>query len=92
MQNFVRFHAIEPEIELQQEFWEKRNSKAPYGATYTQIASLIFIKTYILYINFCAILFTRNQDQCTPRISEKVKLQRYLLSDFHQKLLTSIYV
>ena len=29
MQNFVRFHAIESEIELSQEFWEKRNSSAP---------------------------------------------------------------
>ena len=30
MQNFVQFHAVESEIELPQEFWEKRNSSALY--------------------------------------------------------------
>ena len=31
MQNFARFHAIESEIGLSQEFREKRNSSIPYG-------------------------------------------------------------
>ena len=30
MQNFVQFHAIESEIGLSKEFWDKRNSSAPY--------------------------------------------------------------
>ena len=35
--------------------------------------------------------FVRNQDQRIPKFSEKGKLQRHLLSDFHQKL-ALIYV
>ena len=30
MQNFVRFHALESEIELPQEFWEKRGTLLSY--------------------------------------------------------------
>ena len=86
--NFVRFHEIESEIELPQQFCKKkRNSSAPYLAICTQIASLIFLMTYILYINFCPIPFTRNRDQRIQKISEKVKIQRHLLSDPHQQLI-----
>ena len=37
--------------------------------------------------NFCAISSARNQDQLNPKIPEKILLQRYLLSDFHLKLI-----
>ena len=86
-QNFVRFHAVKSKIELPQEFWEKKNSRAPYWARYTQIASLLFLMIYILCINFCSFSLIRNRDQCIPKISEKVELQRHLLSNFHQKLI-----
>ena len=86
MQNFVRFHSIEIKIKLWQKMWEKQNSSAPYRAICTQITSLLFLMICILYINFCAILSTRNRDQRIPKNLEKVKLQRHLLNDFHQKL------
>ena len=38
-------------------------------------------------MNFCAISSTTNQDQHIPKISEKMELQRRLLSDFHHKLI-----
>ena len=44
----------------------KRNNSAPCLATYTQMASFLFLMTYILYINFCAISSTRNRDQHVP--------------------------
>ena len=47
-QNFVRFHAVESEIELPQDFWEKLKSSAPYWAICTQITSLLFLIIYIL--------------------------------------------
>ena len=59
---------------------------APYYATCTQNQRLLFL-ICILYINFCAISSLRNRDQRIPEISEKVKLQLHLLSDFHQKLI-----
>ena len=87
MQNFVWFHAIESEKKLSQKFWEKRNSSALYWAICTHIASLLFLMIHILHINFCTISSARNQDQGIPKISEKVKLQRQLLSDFQQNLI-----
>ena len=45
----VWFHAIESELELSQEFGKKRNGSATYRDTYAQIATLLFIKMYILY-------------------------------------------
>ena len=87
MQNFVRFHTTEYEIELLQKFWKKRNSSTPYKATRTQIASLLFLMIYILYVNFCAISFRGKEDWHIPKISEKVSLQRYQLRDFHLKLI-----
>ena len=86
MLNIVRFHAVESKIKLPLEFWEKQNSRAPYWDTYTQTASLLFLMMHILYINICVISFIRNRDQLIPKISEKLLPQRYLLSDFHQKL------
>ena len=70
MQNSVQFHAIELEL-LPQEFWEKHNRRACYLAICIEIASLLFQMIYILYINFCAILSTRNRDQYSLKISEK---------------------
>ena len=87
MQNFIRFHAIESEIELPQEFWKTRNSSASCKAICTKIAPLLFLVTYILDVNIFAISFTRNGNQRILKISEKEKLQRHLLSDFHQKLM-----
>ena len=86
MQNFVRFHAIEFKIELSQKLWEKRNNSAPYWAICTHIVSLLFLIIHILCINFCEISSSRNRDERIPKISEKVKLQHHLLSNFHQKL------
>ena len=40
MKNFVLFHAIETELELAEEFGEKRNSMAPYRAIGTQTLSV----------------------------------------------------
>ena len=60
MQNFALFHAIESKIELSQEFWEKLNKRALHRDICTQIASLLFLMTYILYINFCAVLSIGN--------------------------------
>ena len=82
MQILYDFMLKKSEIELPQEFWEKQNSSAPYRAIYSQTTSLLFLMIYILYVNFCAILSTINRDQRTPKILEKVKLQRHLLSDF----------
>ena len=39
MQNFVRFHAIESELELPIEFWKKRYSSIPYCAICNKIVS-----------------------------------------------------
>ena len=72
--NFVRFHVVESKVELPQEFWEKQNSRAPYWAMHAQIASLLFLMICILYTNFWAISYSRNQNQRIPNISEKVKL------------------
>ena len=58
--DFVRFHAVESETELPQEFWKKRNNCVSYWAMYTQIVSLLFLTIYILYIIFRAISSTRN--------------------------------
>ena len=91
MHNFVRFHAIESET-LSQEFWKKRNSSAPYKDICTEIASLLFIKIFILNINFCAILFSRNRDQLIRKMPEKVILQRHMLSNVHINSQKSIYV
>ena len=72
MQNFVRFQAIESEIKLSEEFWKKQNSSVPYRVICSQIVSLLFLIMYILYINFCAILSTRNRDQFILKVPEKV--------------------
>ena len=37
MQNFVRFHAIESEVELPQEFWEKKEQTATPTEKYVPI-------------------------------------------------------
>ena len=50
MQNIVRFYAIEPNIEIPEEMWEKQNSSALCWAICTQIASLLFLMIDILYI------------------------------------------
>ena len=51
----------------------------------TQIASLLFLLIYIYFLyKFFPISSTRNQDQLIPKISKKVNVQRYLLSDFNQ--------
>ena len=87
MQNFVRFHAIESEIEQPQQFRKKRNNSVPYRAIYTQIASLLFLMIYIFYTNFYPISSARNRDQRIPKITGKGKLQRHFLSDLRQKLI-----
>ena len=87
MQNFARFHAVESEIELSQNFLEKRKSRALYLAICTKIASSLFLMIYILHISFYTISSSRNQDRFIPKIPERVLLQRHLLSDFHQKLI-----
>ena len=71
MQNFVRFLAIEYKIELSQKFWGKRNSSAPYLAICTQYTTLLYLIKYTLYINTCAIPFTR-KDKLIPKTLEKV--------------------
>ena len=87
MQNFVRLHAIESEIELSQKFWGKQNSSSLYWAIRTYFESLLYIMIYTLYINFCAISSTINIVKLIPKIPEKVSLQRQILSDCHQKLI-----
>ena len=72
MQNFVRFHAIEYDIELSYKNLGKRNSSAPYTAIYTQIGSLLFLMIYNLHIIFGAIPFIRNRDRLIPKIPEKL--------------------
>ena len=44
-----------------------------------------------MYIDFCAILSTWNRYQCIQKIPEKVRVQRHLLNDFHQKLIDIIF-
>ena len=68
----VRFHSIECETETLQEFSGKRKSSDLYRARSTQIASLLFPMTHILYIKFYTISSTRNRDQFTPKNPEKV--------------------
>ena len=87
MQNFVRFHAVEYEKGLSQEFGKTRNSCVLYWATCTQIASLLFLIVYFSYINFYGISSYRNRDQLILKIPVKVWLQRHLLSEFHRKLI-----
>ena len=86
MQNFVRFHIIESEIELQQKFWEKMNNGTPYWAICTRFASLLYLMMCTYHVNFCPISSSRNLHKLIPKIPGKVSLQRYLLSDFYQKL------
>ena len=84
MRNFVRFHAIESEIELSQEFGENGIAAHPTKLYITQIAPLLFLMLHILFINFCVISsIFRNKNQRIPKISEKVRLQRHLLRNFH---------
>ena len=71
---------------------EKKGIAAPLKTTCTQIASLLFLIVYILFINFCATSLTRNQDQRIPKILEKVKLQRNLLRNFFQKIIDSKFM
>ena len=67
--------------------WEKNRVAAPsIRAICTQIASLCFLMIYFLHINFCPVSSSRNRDLRIRKNSEKVKLQRHLLSDLHQKL------
>ena len=87
MQNFMRFHAIESEPRLSEEFGEKRNSSTLYWDMYSQTASLLFLMIHIPYINLCAISLNRNRKQHIPKIPKKVTLQRHLLNDFYQKLI-----
>ena len=54
---------------------------------YTKIAPLLFLMIYILHINFCPISSSRNRDQRIPKIPEKVKVRRHLLSDLYQNLI-----
>ena len=54
---------------LSQEFWEKRNSSAPYRTMYTQIVSLLFLLIYIMYIKFYLLkieisLFKKFREKC----------------------------
>ena len=87
MQNFVRFHAIESKIELSQEFWgKKRSSSDPFRDMCTRAVSLLFLMIHVLYINFCAISSTKLRSGYF-KILEKMKLQRYLLRNFHQKMI-----
>ena len=72
MQNSVRFHAIEYDAGLSQEFEEKRNSSAPCRAINTYIASLLFLIIHMLHIKFCAISTNRKQDKLIPKILEKM--------------------
>ena len=63
MQNCIRFHEIEFEIGLSEEFWKKWDSSALYRVISNQIVPLLFLKTSILYINFCALSCTSNRDK-----------------------------
>ena len=83
----MRFHAIESEPRLSEEFGEKRNSSTLYWDMYSQTASLLFLMIHIPYINLCAISLNRNRKQHIPKIPKKVTLQRHLLNDFYQKLI-----
>ena len=65
---------------------EKAEQQPPYSATCNQIASLFFLMIHILCTFFFSISSTRTQNQGTPKISENVRLQSYVLSDCHQKL------
>ena len=89
MQNFARFHAIDSRQNYLKNFEKKkkRYSSFSYKAICIQIASRLFLMIYILRIVFCGVSSTRNPDQRITKISEKVKLQRHLLSDFLQTLI-----
>ena len=72
---------------ISQKFCEKRRRNAPYWAICIQIAPLLFLILLILYINFCAISSSRNQNQLIPKIMENVWLQRHLSRNFYEKLI-----
>ena len=85
-QNFIRFHTIESEIDLSQEFWGKRKSSSPDWVICTQIASLLFLIVYILHVNFCPIYpletenFGKSEITALPpvvRFSPKVDKQQF---------------
>ena len=73
MQNFVRFHAIEPKIELSQEMWEKRISSAPYQAISSKLKSMLSLKVNILYAKFCTIPYNRIRERTITRIMGKTE-------------------
>ena len=70
-QNFIQFHAVESEIELLQEFREKRNSSPPNELRNPNCFIVISYDIYVLYINFCAISSKRNRDLHIQKISKK---------------------
>ena len=69
MQDFVRFHVIEPEIELSQKFGKNGVAAPP---TEIHVSKMRHLMIYTLHIHFCGISFTRNRDQLIPKIPEKV--------------------
>ena len=68
---------IECKIELSQEIWKNGIASAPTEALSTQIASLIFLMIYILYIIFCTISPTRNRDPVIIKTPTALFVERF---------------
>ena len=68
-------------------FGGKTQQQRPYRVICTQIVALLSLITYMLCINFLAILSNTNRDMLIPKILENVLLQRRLLLHLHQKLI-----
>ena len=86
MQKFVWFHAIESEIDYHKNFGKNRIAALLQIYMHPNCI-IIFLTIEIVHINFYAISLTRNQDQLIPKNLVKMSLKRYLLSNFHQKLI-----
>ena len=56
MQNFVRFHAIEPKIELSQEMWEKRQHRSLLRYMYPNCIIVLSNDRYFEYKFLCKFL------------------------------------
>ena len=92
LQNCVRFHAMESEIEISQKFWKKRNSSAFYWSLCTHIVSLLYLMVRTLFIHFYAILFTKNRDNGSQKFQKKCHNSSTCWAIFTKKWKTSIYV
>ena len=89
MQHFVRFHAIECETEVSHEFLEKQNGSVPLQSNmYPNFIIVISTDIYFEYKLLCNFI----RDHRIPKNSNKVQLQRHLLSDFSPKFVRNQFI